>query len=106
MIRSNRWPNVTVMRREVKIRSFGVTVKETLSRDACPFYIELLTVSLQQLSLYFSNLDFILYILGFSLKQKTSFLMRQQAEDLLAGKKPDTETARKENTQLVNKYSK
>lgn len=44
--------------------------------------------------------------LGFSLKKNTSFLLKQQAEDLLSGKKPDKEQARKDNLEMLNKYSK
>lgn len=44
--------------------------------------------------------------LGYPLKKQTAFFLRQQAEDLLSGKKPDTEQAKKENTEIINKYSK
>lgn len=44
--------------------------------------------------------------LGFSLKKNTSFLLRAQAEELLAGKKPDKEQAKKDNKELLNRYSK
>lgn len=44
--------------------------------------------------------------LGYPLKKQTAFMLRQQAEELLSGKKTDKEHAKKENTELLNKYSK
>ena len=44
--------------------------------------------------------------LGYSLKKKTAFMLRQQAEDLLSGKKPDVEQAKKDNAEVLKKYSK
>lgn len=44
--------------------------------------------------------------LGFSLKKQTAFILRQQAEDLLVGKKPDKEQAKKDNSEMMNRYSK
>lgn len=44
--------------------------------------------------------------LGHPLKKQTAFMLRQQAEDLLSGKKPEKEEAKKENSELINRYSK
>ena len=44
--------------------------------------------------------------LGYSLKKQTAFMLRQQAEELLAGKKPDVEQAKKDNAEVLKKYSK
>lgn len=44
--------------------------------------------------------------LGFSLKKQTAFMLRQQAEELLGGKKPDVEQAKKDNADIINRYSK
>lgn len=44
--------------------------------------------------------------LGYPLKKQTAFILRQQAEELLAGKKPDKEDAKKQNAELLNRYSK
>lgn len=44
--------------------------------------------------------------LGYPLKKQTAFMLRQQAEDLLSGKKPDKNEAKKENAEMLNRYSK
>ncbi|XP_067932252.1 myosin-2 heavy chain-like [Watersipora subatra] len=44
--------------------------------------------------------------LGFSLKKQTAFALRQQADELLSGKKPDVEQAKKDNSEVINRYSK